>query len=63
MSRLNDFLAIREELLNRASDVFRWVDSGRIRVRIHGKYPLREAAEAHRALEGREAMGKLLLIP
>lgn len=33
------------------------------RLRIHETYPLWEAARAHRDLEGRKAMGKLLLIP
>jgi NADPH:quinone reductase len=32
-------------------------------VRIHAEYPLERAADAHRALEGRETSGKLLLVP
>ena len=35
----------------------------RLAVRIAGRFPLEAAAEAHRALEGRAATGKLLLQP
>ena len=61
--RLDDFVATRGELLQRANDVFEWIQSGDLKVRIHDKYPLKGAEEAHFALEGRETMGKLLLIP
>ena len=53
----------REELLQRAGDILGWVQSGKLTLRIHGKFPLRDAAEAHRQLEGRLTTGKLLLIP
>jgi NADPH2:quinone reductase len=53
----------REELLWRAGDVLGWVASGELRIRVDRVYPLAEAAEAHRALEGRHTAGKLLLIP
>jgi NADPH2:quinone reductase len=51
----------RQELLWRAGDVFRYVGSGVVKVRISGRYPLSEAASAHRDLEGRKTTGKLLL--
>ena len=51
----------REELLWRAGDVLNWIDSGKLKLRIDRTYPLAEAAEAHRALEGRHTTGKLLL--
>ena len=60
---LMDYCATREELEWRASEVFGWVASGELKVRIGGTYPLSDAAEAHRRLEGRETTGKLLLIP
>ena len=60
---LNDYAATREELLQRAGQVFGWVKSGELKVSIHDRYPGRDAAEAHRALEGRKTTGKLLLIP
>jgi len=56
-------LSTREELLWRAGDVLGWVASGKLRIRVDRVYPLAEAAEAHRALEGRHTAGKLLLIP
>jgi len=60
---LGHYTATREELLRRAGDVFDWVQSGRLRVRISQTLPLRDAAEAHRLLEGRKTTGKVLLIP
>jgi NADPH2:quinone reductase len=51
----------RKELVWRADDVLRYVASGAVKVRISGTYPLAEAASAHRDLEGRKTMGKLLL--
>lgn len=53
----------REELLQRAGDVLAWVASGELKLRIHGKFPLMEASESHRQLEGRLTTGKLLLMP
>ncbi len=60
---LGHYLLTREELLRRAGDVLNWVASGRLRVRICSAYPLAEAAAAHRDLEGRKTIGKLLLLP
>jgi NADPH2:quinone reductase len=53
----------REELLWRAGDVLSWVKSGELKLRIDKTFPLSEAAEAHRQLEGRKTTGKVLLIP
>ena len=53
----------REELLDRAREVFEWIGSGRLKLRIDREVPLCDAAEAHRALEARETTGKVLLIP
>jgi NADPH2:quinone reductase len=53
----------REELLWRSGDVLGWIDSGKLKLRIDKTYPLAEAAQAHRDLEGRRTAGKLLLIP
>jgi NADPH2:quinone reductase len=53
----------REELLSRAGDVLGWIRSGSLKVRIDKTYPLAQAPQAHRDLEGRKTSGKILLIP
>jgi NADPH2:quinone reductase len=53
----------RAELELRANAVLGGVADGRLRVRVGARYPLDAAAAAHRALEGRETTGKVLLIP
>jgi NADPH2:quinone reductase len=53
----------REDLLASAQDLFDAIRGGAVRVDIHGKVPLRNAAEAHRKLEARATTGSLLLIP
>ena len=60
---LAHYVASRPELLGRAADVFAWVAAGELEVRIDRKWPLADAAEAHRHLEARRSTGKLLLIP
>jgi NADPH2:quinone reductase len=60
---LAHFVADRAELLARARDVFGWVASGALTVRVSHRYPLGEAAQAHRDLEARRTTGKLLLLP
>jgi NADPH:quinone reductase len=57
------YTATRDELLTRSRDLFVWMESGRLQVRIDRTYPLADAAGAHRALEGRETKGKVLLLP
>jgi NADPH2:quinone reductase len=60
---LNHHIAARSELLERAGDVLGWVRDGKVKLRVEHQFPLAEAAEAHRALEGRKTTGKILLIP
>ena len=60
---LVDHTATRSELEWRAREVLSWVASGELKVRVGGEFPLSEAVEAHRQLEGRLSTGKLLLIP
>ena len=60
---LGHYCANREQLLWRAGDVLASVAAGKLWVRIHEAYPLAQAAQAHRDLEGRRTAGKLLLIP
>jgi NADPH2:quinone reductase len=60
---LGHYTADRPEMLGRMSDLFGWIKSGDLKVRIDQTYPLADAAEAHRYLEGRQTKGKVLLIP
>jgi NADPH2:quinone reductase len=60
---LGHYIATRAELLERAGDVLRWVAEGTLKVRIGREFPLDQAAEAQRELEGRRTTGKVLLIP
>ncbi|MPZ13523.1 MAG: zinc-binding dehydrogenase [Chloroflexi bacterium] len=57
------YTATRAELCQRAEELFDWIASGKVRLRIDRTYPLAEAAGAHRALSARETMGKILLTP
>ena len=61
--KLWDFIATREALDDRTSEVFGWIASGELDVRIAARLPLAEAAEAHRLLQGRGLAGKILLVP
>jgi NADPH2:quinone reductase len=58
---LAHYVATREELLGRAGELFAWIGAGELSVRVGAEFPLEEAAEAHRALEGRRTTGKVLL--
>jgi NADPH2:quinone reductase len=60
---LGPYTADRAELSWRVTDVFNWIAAGELKVRIDKTFPLSEAAEAHRYLEGRQSKGKILLIP
>lgn len=60
---LGAYTATRDELLWRAHELFDAIRSGAARIRIDRELPLRDAAEAHRLLEARETMGKVLLVP
>jgi NADPH:quinone reductase len=59
---LANYTATRDELLWRSGELFDWVRSGELKLRIEKTFPLAEAAEAHRQLEGRKTTGKVLLI-
>ena len=58
---LAQYSATPEELDWRASDVLKWIGQGKLKLHIHKVYPLADAAQAHRDLEGRKTTGKLLL--
>jgi NADPH:quinone reductase len=52
-----------EEIQRRADDLHAWIAQGTLDVRVGAKYDLQDAPDAHRALEGRETTGKVLLVP
>jgi NADPH2:quinone reductase len=58
---LANYVANRDELAWRAGDVLSWVASGKVKLHIDRTYPLAEAPQAHKDLEGRKTMGKVLL--
>jgi NADPH:quinone reductase len=51
------------DVTRRAGDLFNWVTLGTLNIVIDKSLPLSAAAEAHRALESRQSVGKILLIP
>lgn len=60
---LGAYIVERSELAQRADDVFAWIREKKLRLRIGAEFPLAKAADAHRALEGRQTAGKVLLLP
>jgi NADPH2:quinone reductase len=60
---LGNYIATRDELVARSSAVFGMIAAGKLNLRIEHTYPLAEAQQAHRDLEGRKTTGKLLLTP
>ena len=60
---LGSYIATREELMARSGSVFGMIAAGKLKLRIAHTFPIAEAQQAHRDLEGRKTTGKLLLIP
>jgi NADPH2:quinone reductase len=60
---LQTYAAKREDLEAMAADLFQMVTSGKIKIEIHQRFPLAEAAQAHIALESRRTTGKTILLP
>lgn len=60
---LGHYIATREELEQRATDILNLIAQGKLKLHIGHKYKLGDAAQGHRDLEGRKTTGKLLLIP
>src|SRR5262245_47455477 len=57
------YMSDRRELLGRANELFEWIASGQLKLRIDKSFALADAAEAHRQLEGRKTTGKVVLFP
>ena len=58
---LNHYIATRGELEESANDLFGMIESGKIKAEVNQRFPLKDAAEAHRALEGRKTSGSTVL--
>jgi NADPH2:quinone reductase len=56
------YTASREDLLAHAQDLFEMVEKGAVKIKIHQTYPLAEAAQAHRDLEGRKTTGSAVFV-
>ncbi len=60
---LAHYTATPAELRKRSDDLFAWIADGSLKVTIGATFPLKNVADAHRALEGRQTTGKVLLLP
>jgi NADPH2:quinone reductase len=60
---LFDFISTRDALLAAAAELFDVIESGAVRIEVNQRYPLAEAAEAHRDLEARRTTGSTVLVP
>ena len=60
---LAHYALTRTELLRRATDLFDWMQAGKLNLRIEKSLPLQDAREAQQLLEKRKTTGKLILIP
>ena len=58
---LFNYIASRDELEHCAAELFEMVAAGKVRIEIQQRFPLEDAAEAHRALEARETTGSTIL--
>jgi NADPH2:quinone reductase len=57
------YTATRQELEENAHDLFEMVASGKVKIAVNHRYPLTDAAEAHRDLEARRTTGSIVLVP
>lgn len=60
---LFNYIAKREDLEAGAAELFEVVGSGKVEIEVGRRWPLDRAADAHRALEGRETTGSTVLVP
>jgi NADPH2:quinone reductase len=60
---LAHYTTTREELLETAGDYFEILASGKVKAEVNQRYPLAQAAQAHRDMEARKTVGSTVLIP
>lgn len=58
---LFNYITTPEELETYTKELFELISSGKVKVKVHEEYPLKDVARAHSDLEGRKTMGKLIL--
>lgn len=58
-----DYVLPGEDSVRRANEIFAWIREGTLKVHIHREFALADAPEAHREIEGRRNLGKILLLP
>ena len=58
-----NILTTAQERQARAAELFGWIRSGAVKLRVSQTHPLRNGAQAHRELEGRQVIGKIVLLP
>ncbi|MGH6740816.1 MAG: zinc-binding dehydrogenase, partial [Bradyrhizobium sp.] len=60
---LGAYAATPQERRQRGDDILHWLKEGKLRPRIDSRFALEDAAQAHRAIESRSTIGKVLLLP
>ncbi len=60
---LQTYVAKREDLVANATELFDVVSKGIVKINVNHTYPLQDAAQAHRDLEGRKTTGSIVLLP
>ena len=58
--KLNDYVATRDEILQRINEVFEWVQDQKLHIVIDQEFNLNDAVSAHQYIENGESKGKLL---
>jgi NADPH2:quinone reductase len=61
--KLGDFTRTESEFTWRAEELFDAIAAGAVKVTVSQRYPLSEAAQAHRDLQGRQTVGSIVLTP
>jgi NADPH2:quinone reductase len=60
---LVNYTTSRAEMMRRARDLFNAIESGAVKIRVNQRYPLKDAAQAHKDIEARKTTGSTVLIP
>ena len=60
---LASYTATRDDLEASAKEVFDVIREGKVKVEIRHTYPLAEAEQVHRDLEGRRTVGSIVMVP